>query len=306
MNYMRSGGVTLAADPHAASACAPASMRTTRSIPKGGLVPALIHDRQGRHRAYTAAALAATAMGALAIGAMAVGAMAIGKSGALAIFPSKRRARIKRLVIDELVVKRLQLPPENQRFSVRAPPAPRSGAKDAPSILLQRLEHLVAAFTRSTAGYWRQAAHQQREFHGHCDHPDHTGSGIDQPHKPNLTSRIIEKITQSDRGRTQEPERKGRRQGAPHRAGTHRLRPRTDKPTERDAQIDGSGARFETSMGDPMLQQEPVSISSGYRSASRIRRGRKETPRRVSRPAEKEFDPPQHVTAASGKRTQQE
>ena len=84
---------------------------------------------------------------------------------------------------------------------------------------------------------------------GTRDHPDHTGSGIDQPLKPNLTSRIIEKITQSDRGRAQEPAQEPQEKDDAKARRIEQERTAFDlkhKPTERDAQIDGSGARFET------------------------------------------------------------
>jgi hypothetical protein len=71
-----------------------------------------------------------------------------------------------------------------------------------------------------------------------------TGSGIDQPHKPNLTSRIIEKITRSEDRPAPEPAKddaKARRIEQERSAFDLK-----HKPTERDAQIDGSGARFET------------------------------------------------------------
>jgi hypothetical protein len=69
---------------------------------------------------------------------------------------------------------------------------------------------------------------------------NHTGSGIDQPHKPNLTSRIIEKITQS--GSVKETDDAKARRIEQERSAFDLKH----KPTERDAQIDGSGARFET------------------------------------------------------------
>jgi hypothetical protein len=109
---------------------------------------------------------------------------------------------------------------------------------------VQRLEHREQA-NRSTAGYWRQAAISKENSMGTRDHPDHTGSGIDQPHKPNLTSRIIEKITQSDRGRAQEPEPEKDDAKARRIEQERTAFDLKHKPTERDAQIDGSGARFE-------------------------------------------------------------
>ncbi|HJR57650.1 MAG TPA: hypothetical protein VJ798_13825 [Rhizomicrobium sp.] len=79
---------------------------------------------------------------------------------------------------------------------------------------------------------------------------DHTGSGIDQPHKPNLTSRIIDKITQpADRGPVKEPVQEKEAQNEAKARRIEQERSAFDlkhKPTERDAQIDGSGARFET------------------------------------------------------------
>lgn len=70
---------------------------------------------------------------------------------------------------------------------------------------------------------------------------NHTGSGIDQPHKPNLTSRIMEKITPSGPVKKEADDAKARRIEQERTAFDLK-----HKPTERDAQIDGSGARFET------------------------------------------------------------
>jgi hypothetical protein len=67
-----------------------------------------------------------------------------------------------------------------------------------------------------------------------------TGSGIDQPNKSKLTSRIIEKISQS--GSSKEKDDAKARRIEQERAAFDLKH----KPTERDAQIDGSGARFET------------------------------------------------------------
>jgi hypothetical protein len=77
---------------------------------------------------------------------------------------------------------------------------------------------------------------------GTRNHPDHTGSGIDQPHKPNLTSRIIDKITQPGSTPVKEKDDAKARRIEQERAAFDLKH----KPTERDAQIDGSGARFET------------------------------------------------------------
>jgi hypothetical protein len=80
-----------------------------------------------------------------------------------------------------------------------------------------------------------------------------TGSGIDQPNKPNLTSRIIDKITQSGSKPVEEKDEapNDAQRDAQRDAKARRIEQERSafdlkhKPTERDAQIDGSGARFE-------------------------------------------------------------
>ena len=73
----------------------------------------------------------------------------------------------------------------------------------------------------------------------------HVGSGIDQPHKPGFGGRLIEKVLQAADPQPQtlkddEEAAKARRIEQERSAFDI-----NHKPTERDAQIDGSGARFE-------------------------------------------------------------
>jgi hypothetical protein len=71
------------------------------------------------------------------------------------------------------------------------------------------------------------------------------GSGVDQPRKPGFGGRMVEKITQA---MDPAPVAKDREDAARARR-IEQERSAFDlnhKPTERDAQIDGSGARFET------------------------------------------------------------
>jgi hypothetical protein len=68
-----------------------------------------------------------------------------------------------------------------------------------------------------------------------------TGSGIDQPKKPGLGNRIREKVAQAMEPSKKEADAKARRIEQEKTAFDL-----NHKPTERDAQIDGTGARFET------------------------------------------------------------
>jgi hypothetical protein len=74
---------------------------------------------------------------------------------------------------------------------------------------------------------------------------EHVGSGIDQPHKTGLGDRVMEKVLQMT---DPEPQALKDDEEAAKARRIEQERSAFDlnhKPTERDAQIDGSGARFE-------------------------------------------------------------
>ena len=71
----------------------------------------------------------------------------------------------------------------------------------------------------------------------------HVGSGIDQPHKPGLADRLMEKALHlADPGTLKDDEEAAKARRIEQERSAFDL---SHKPTERDAQIDGSGARFE-------------------------------------------------------------
>ena len=73
---------------------------------------------------------------------------------------------------------------------------------------------------------------------------EHVGSGLDHPQKPGLAARMLEKVAA-----TMDPQHQAVKEEEARARRIEQERSAFDlnhKPTERDAQIDGSGARFET------------------------------------------------------------